>query len=153
MTPDFAELILKTPEAERRGRVFRLNHARRGTPLPAMAVGKLVTKIGKAARVVVNAADGKTASAHDLRRTFGTRWAKRVMPAVLRKLMRHASVETTMGYYVDLNVDDMADDLWQNHPAVGTARSNSPAQSNISGNNRPVDAPTLPNGVDATQDN
>jgi integrase len=149
MTPDFAELILRTPESERRGRVFRLNHARRGTPLLAMAVGKLVTKIGKAARVVVNPADGKTASAHDLRRTFGTRWAKRVMPAVLRKLMRHASVETTMGYYVDLNVDDMADDLWANHPTTAGAK---PGASNISGNNRPVDAPALPEWVDAKHD-
>jgi integrase len=146
MTPDFAELVLRTPEAERRGRVFRLNHARRGTPLAAMAVGKLVTKIGKKAGVVVNPADGKTASAHDLRRTFGTRWAKRVMPAILRKLMRHASIETTMGYYVDLNVDDMADDLWANHP---TTAGTNPGASNISGNNRPVDAPALTEEVDA----
>ena len=118
MTPDFAELLLRTPEGERHGRVFRLNHARRGTPLAPMAVGKLVTRIGKKARIVVNSADGKTASAHDLRRSFGTRWAKRVMPAVLRKLMRHASIETTMAFYVDLNVDEMADDLWANHPAT-----------------------------------
>ena len=62
MTPDFAEFLLQTPENERRGRVFRLNHARRGTPLAAMAVSKLVTKIGKEARIVVNSADGKTAS-------------------------------------------------------------------------------------------
>ena len=64
MTPDFAELLLRTPEGERHGRVFRLNHARRGTPLAPMAVGKLVTRIGKKARIVVNSADGKTASAH-----------------------------------------------------------------------------------------
>ena len=122
-----------------------MNHARRGTPLATMAVGKLITRIGKAARIIVNPADGKTASAHDLRRTFGTRWAKRVMPAVLRKLMRHASVETTMGYYVDLNVDDMADDLWANHPATAGAR---PGAGNIFGNNPPVDAPKGPEVVD-----
>jgi hypothetical protein len=59
--------------------------------------------------VVVNKADGKYASAHDLRRAFGTRWAKRVMPAVLKRLMRHASIDTTMTYYVDI---DVADELW-----------------------------------------
>ena len=40
------------------------------------------------------------------------------MPAVLRKLMRHANVQTTMQYYVDLDVDEMADDLWAKHPAT-----------------------------------
>ena len=143
MTRDFAEFILKTPENERRGRVFRLNHARWGTPLGSMAVSKLVTAIGSKAGIIVNATEGKTASAHDLRRSFGTRWAKRVMPAVLRKLMRHASIETTMGYYVDLDVDDMADDLW------GGKWNEQSAPSNTSGNIRPVDAPTSMDTVDA----
>jgi integrase len=112
-----------------------------------MAVSKLVTAIGSKAGIIVNATESKTASAHDLRRTFGTRWAKRVMPAVLRKLMRHASIETTMGYYVDLDVDDMADDLW------GGKWNEQPAPSNISGNNRPVDAPGSMATVDANNEN
>lgn len=75
--------------------------------------------------------DGKRASAHDLRRTFGTRWARKVMPAVLQRLMRHANIGTTMQYYVDLAVDEMADDLWKQHaPDVG----------NISGNIAPEPA-------------
>ncbi len=148
MTPDFAEFILRTPESERRGRVFRLNHARRGTPLAAMAVGKLVTRIGEKARITVSV-DGKAASAHDLRRSFGTRWAKRLMPCVVQRLMRHASIETTMGYYVDLNVDDMADELWANHPAKAGTK---PGKSNTSGNNGLVDALALPSGVDASND-
>ena len=52
------------------------------------------------------------ATAHDLRRAFGTRWSKRVMPATLQKLMRHASIETTMRYYVEHNADDVSADLW-----------------------------------------
>jgi integrase len=146
MVPDFAEFILQTPENERRGRVFKLNDVDTGNPIVPHWVGKLVAQIGKTARIVVNPADGKTASAHDLRRTFGTRWAKKVMPAVLRKLMRHASVETTMGYYVDLNVDEMADDLWANH------QRGNPAAGNKSGNIGPVDAPTIQDGVDASND-
>lgn len=37
--------------------------------------------------------------------------------------MRHANVQTTMQYYVDLDVDDMADALWANHPAEGGERT------------------------------
>ena len=131
MTPDFAEFILRTPEAQRRGRVFRLNQDGGSVPLSTHNVGKVVDRIGVKAGVIVNPADGKTASAHDLRRTFGTRWARRKMPAVLRKLMRHANVQTTMQYYVDLDIDEIADDLWATHPAeVG---ENQPS-GNISGN-------------------
>ncbi len=57
------------------------------------------------------------------------------MPAILRKLMRHANVQTTMKFYVDLDVDDMADDLWKDHPAASVAN---PPVSNISSNIDPV---------------
>jgi integrase len=131
MTPDFAEFLLRTPEGQRRGRVFRLNQDGGSIPLDLHHVGQLVAAIGKKAGIIVNAVDAKTASAHDLRRTFGSRWAKRVMPAVLRKLMRHANVQTTMQYYVDLDVDEMADDLWAKHPATPSPAAD---QSNILGN-------------------
>jgi integrase len=118
MTPDFAEFLLRTPEGQRRGRVFRLNQDGGSIPLDVHHVGQVVTAIGRRSGVVVNAVDGKNASCHDLRRTFGTRWARRVMPAVLQRLMRHANVQTTMQFYVDLDVDEMADDLWAKHPAT-----------------------------------
>jgi len=35
------------------------------------------------------------------------------MPAVLQRLMRHESIETTMGYYVDLDADELAEDLYR----------------------------------------
>jgi integrase len=112
MTPDFAEWLLTTPEAERAGRVFKLNGLQTGKPITPKRICRLVSKFGKAAGVVVNKADGKYASAHDLRRSFGTRWAKRVMPAVLQRLMRHASIDTTMAYYVTMGADEVADELW-----------------------------------------
>jgi hypothetical protein len=37
------------------------------------------------------------------------------MPAVLQKLMRHESIETSMGYYVDLDADELAEDLYRAH--------------------------------------
>ena len=152
MTPDFAEFLLRTPDSQRHGRVFRLNEVETGTPISAHSIGQLVAKIGDQAGVVVNAVEGKTASAHDLRRTFASRWAKRVAPAILQKLMRHASIQTTMGYYVDLDVDEMADELWASHPA--TAAVAMPA-SNISGNIGPESAeneesPTIVNDCEAS---
>jgi len=57
----------------------------------------------------------KYASAHDLRRSFGERWASRIMPQVLMVLMRHESIETTMRYYVGRNAPTTADVLWAAH--------------------------------------
>ena len=64
--------------------------------------------------VVQRSASGKVkfASAHDLRRSFGERWSIRVMPKVLKELMRHRSIETTMRYYVGKNAEQTADVLW-----------------------------------------
>jgi integrase len=52
------------------------------------------------------------AHAHDLRRSFGTRWSYKVKPLTLQKMMRHASLETTLRYYVAQDVDKVAEELW-----------------------------------------
>lgn len=67
----------------------------------------MMDKLGgrKRRRAVLTCDWYKYAGAHDLRRAFGTGWSKRVMPAVLKQLMRHRSVETTMKYYVERNAD------------------------------------------------
>jgi integrase len=103
--PEFAELLEATPEAERRGRVFPI-------PLSLDQTGRKVSAIGKKAGVVVDESTKKPATAHDYRRAFGTRWSKRVMPAVLRRLMRHKDISTTLKYYVDQDAEDIAADLW-----------------------------------------
>ena len=43
----------------------------------------------------------------------GTRWAPRVKPATLQLLMRHASIETTLKYYVSQDASDVAEELWR----------------------------------------
>lgn len=63
--------------------------------------------------MVVDPANGKTATAHDLRRAFGSRWSTRVMPAQLKQLMRHADIQTTMTYYVQQSARTAASDLWR----------------------------------------
>jgi integrase len=135
MTPDFAEWLLATyPAAERHGQVFKLPTVYNGKPFTHKQVGRIVSRIGKRAKVVTNKAEGKYAGAHDLRRAFGTRWAKRVMPAVLQRLMRHAEVSTTMKYYVATSAADVADELWEQY---GAAESKRPARGNTLGNTLP----------------
>lgn len=94
IAPEFWDLI--EPLQRSGGKVFQ------GLPHSAQYCGKVLSKIGKAARVIVND-EGKFASAHDLRRSFGTRWASRVTSVELQKLMRHADIKTTLEYYVDLD--------------------------------------------------
>lgn len=105
MAPEFWNYLEPTPPNQRKGSVFRMgctaNHA-----------GRVISAIGKKAKIVVNT-DGKTASAQDLRRTFATRWAVRVQPAVLKELMRHRQISTTMEYYVDIDGSTIAAELWR----------------------------------------
>ncbi len=120
ITPEFAELLATVPEGERRGRVFKLltNHGQL-VRQSRHAVGPRVAAIGRAAGVVTDRRKRKGeivkefASAHDLRRSFGFRWSRRVMPTILRELMRHAEISTTMQYYVGVNAEATADELWQ----------------------------------------
>jgi integrase len=115
MTPDFAEFLLRTPREERKGFVFSLKGLCTGEQMTSGRAGRVISDIGETADVIVNKAEGKYATAHDLRRSFGTRWASRVKPATLQLLMRHRTVETTMKYYVSQNADDIADELWEEY--------------------------------------
>lgn len=112
MTPDFAEFLLKTPKVKRTGHVFELRGLQTGKQMTSARVGCIVSEIGQKAGVVVNKAEEKHASAHDLRRSFSTRWVTKVKPATLQLLMRHKSIETTMKYYVAQDADEVADELW-----------------------------------------
>ena len=112
--------------------MFNLIDQRTHQPLQAAQIGRIVGMIGRKAGVVTNKAEGKYAGLHDLRRGFCTRWAKLVMPPVLRRLARHASVQTTLSYYVDLDAADLAEDLWTKHP---TTPDNTVEAGNTFGNN------------------
>jgi integrase len=112
MTPDFAEWILKTfALSERSGLVFNPCGTSKAR-LTGSEAGRYISTIGRTAEVEVKPGSGKFATCHDFRRSFGTRWARRVMPAELMMLMRHADVETTMKYYVDIDSDNVAAGLW-----------------------------------------
>jgi integrase len=131
LVPDLAAWLELTPEAERHGPVIRLIDLRTRQPIDYHHIGKIVGRIGQRAGVVTSKADGKYAGCHDLRRGFGTRWARKVMPAVLRRLMRHASISTTMSYYVDLDAADVAREL---QAQFGGKAAETAAPSNTPGN-------------------
>src|SRR5262249_31090084 len=81
-------------------RVFRFDavDGRGERELSDVTVSALVRKLAQAAGVKL--------TMKSLRRGFGCRYAGRVPAQVLQKLMRHASIKTTMDYYA--NVDDAA---------------------------------------------
>lgn len=121
LLPWFESLLLETPEEQRHGWVFnplslqlkagrKVRHQRPD----AEWVGKVLTRIGKSAGIVVEAANERTghpakyASAHDLRRSCGERLRNAdVPPLVICRVMRHASWETTRKHYApgDIQTD------------------------------------------------
>ena len=123
MAPEFAELLESVPEEDRTGPVFKLGRIDGNLGRPSTdRVSKVVSKIGSRAKVRVDSK--KTASAHDLRRSFGERWASRLMPAQLMELMRHESIETTLSYYVGRNAERTAAILWEEHQKAGDSKPN-----------------------------
>jgi len=109
----FESLLLEVPERERTGWIFnprslqeRVGRKVRHERPDSQWVGKVISKIGKAADVIVEAADERTgrpvkfASAHDLRRTCGERLREaEVPPLIICRVMRHSSWETTRKHY------------------------------------------------------
>jgi integrase len=119
IAPEFALFLLETPESERTGPVFQLTGRRRGQPARPLPhrVSEICSEIGEKAGIRVyvdprNPGKVKYASAHDLRRAFGERWAARLMPAQLMELMRHESIETTLRFYVGTDAQRTADAAW-----------------------------------------
>jgi integrase len=125
VAPEFAEMLLATPDEHRTEFAFnpvpsRLKKLNRATLETA---SKTLTRIGEAAGVVVDRKEDKASygATHDLRRAFSFRWSRRVMPAVLKELMRHADIGTTMKFYVGTQAEATAEML---HQAMGVEEPN-----------------------------
>lgn len=102
LSPEFCEFLLSTPEVERKGLVFKLK-------IKEQHAIKTISRIGKYSGIKTG--DSKHVTAHDLRRTFGTRWASKLSPSELQTLMRHSDISTTMDYYVSHQADILGDKL------------------------------------------
>lgn len=84
-----------------------------------------IAELGRKAGIVINAnqktGEKEFASAHDFRRSFGERWAKRVEAPFLQKMMRHSSITTTLRYYSSRDAADAAAHIDQAfHRATGS---------------------------------
>jgi len=123
ITPDFAEFLRKTPRSARHGRVFQPS-LDKGPVRSTITASAVICAIGEAADIKVGTRKKKQketglvetvprfASAQDLRRAFGVRWAAKVMPPDLMILMRHEDISTTMKFYVGRNAQRTADEVW-----------------------------------------
>ncbi|WP_298863743.1 site-specific integrase [uncultured Gimesia sp.] len=112
IVPEFAEFLQEVPKDQRTGPVFNpLSGWGSRNQMTPMTISKKVAKIGKKANVAVS--DDKFASAHDLRRSFGERWAQLIMPQQLMQLMRHESMETTLRFYVGRNAEKAAEAIYE----------------------------------------
>ncbi len=138
ITPDFAELLNSIPEANRNGKVFPIQNKAGKPMICPYAIGKRISDIGEKAGIKVKDESGKIkyASAHDLRRTFGVRWSKRVMPAILQTLMRHENIQTTMNFYVGQQAESVADAIW-NAARMDTSLDSSPNSESDSAKKKP----------------
>lgn len=72
---------------------------------------KVISAIGEIAGVETDPVTGRTATAHDLRRSFAQRWASKLSPVDLQRLMRHSSINTTLGFYLDADSEGLASRL------------------------------------------
>lgn len=125
LLPWFADILLQTPEPQRTGWAFEPKslQTKLGRPVrydrpSAEWVGKVITRIGKAANVVVEEPDpttgrkAKYASAHDLRRSCGERLRELgVPPLLICRVLRHSSWEVTRRHYAPGNIQNEATQL------------------------------------------
>jgi integrase len=135
---EFAEMILAVPEKDRRGPFFTvLTKEAKPYSRSRHAVGRIIAELGRKAGIVVKAhqktGEKEFASAHDLRRSFGERWAKRVEAPFLQKMMRHSAITTTLRYYSSRDAADAGAHIdaafHRSQPAPVTQGDNQPTNS------------------------
>lgn len=112
IAPDFYEWLRGTPPLKRRGLVAPVV-SESGEQFGTEKAGLKISEIGALAEIVTPSG---FATAHDFRRSFGTRWALQVRPNTLKKMMRHSSLATTLKFYLTLSAEDAGQDLWKNVP-------------------------------------
>jgi integrase len=112
LAPDFAAWLARTPKEERRGLVCKvLNDA--GKPYTGDKLSDEISLIGQAAvKPDANGDMPQHPTAHDFRRSFGSRWALKVRPMTLQRMMRHKDFKTTLLFYVGLSAEDVGAELW-----------------------------------------
>jgi integrase len=99
LAPDAADFLWSLPS--RAGLVFPLTHS--VWKITRVNASRVIGAIGREAKLAIG--ENRWATAHDLRRSFGSRWAMKVPPLVLQKMMRHKTLSTTLRHYLELDSD------------------------------------------------
>lgn len=98
MTCEFRDLVGEVSPDQRMGYVFLPECEDRSE------LRQLVLKVGKAVKPSL----GRIATPHDYRRTFASKWAMKVQPFILQKMLRHDSLMTTLKFYVNVQALEAA---------------------------------------------
>lgn len=101
--PDLAAWLRMTPPESRRGRV---------APTPLRTKRKASAAIKAAGVATSIQVAGRHPMAHDLRRSYAAKWAARVRPLTLQRMMRHGDITTTLKFYIGLDSVDASAELW-----------------------------------------
>ena len=112
ISPEFVEQLQGVPKNKRKGLIF--NFSGQTGVVGLKQAQKIISKFGEKAGIKMPGSKDH-ATAHDLRRSFASRWAVRVVPLVLMQMMRHESIETTMKYYAEVDADALAEVIKQAH--------------------------------------
>lgn len=108
ITPELWELIGK-PGRQRTGYVFPLT-GRRGQQMTRKAIIRIVSAVGKKARVVTDTISGKTATSHDIGRRAGlTRLSRKLPLSQVQQLARHIDPNTTSQFYIRDDAETLAE--------------------------------------------
>lgn len=73
-----------------------------GVTLDPNELSKQFARIARRAAVQGSGKDGYC-TLHDLRRSFGSRWAAKAPAQVLQRLMRHSDIAVTLSFYADVD--------------------------------------------------
>lgn len=109
IAPDFAKWLRETPESERSGIVCQVVMG--GVALGQREIGERITAAAKSLGFITES--GRPITTKYFRQGFATRWAPKVRPITLQKMMRHRSIQTTLAFYVGIDCDDVGDELWK----------------------------------------
>ena len=110
--PEMSDLLNSVPKSERTG--FAINVLQDEQPGPRkVKVREVIKSISKAASVSLTPGVEDWAKPHDYRRSFVTKQVlDGVSPFLLQKVARHENIQTTLKYYLHLDLDGMLDTMY-----------------------------------------
>ena len=88
-----------------------------------------IRAIGQKSGIIVKREPLKYVTAHDLRRSFCSRWAQRVLPQHLKSLARHRAIATTLKFYAEADAVQTAEAVWAAVARLANESANTPPEA------------------------